>query len=85
MPQTNSSQTDAIKRFWDRYLEFITQKGVKKNIVRWYVMRTEQYINALPHKRIAEHKPEDVISHLKKLGRIGSITDWQFRQSVDAI
>lgn len=85
MPQTNSSQTDAIKRFWDRYIEFITQKGVKKNIVRWYVMRTEQYINALPNKRIAEHEPEDVISHLKKLGRIGSITDWQFRQSVDAI
>ena len=48
-------------------------------------MRTEQYINALPHKRIAEHKPKDVISHLKKLGRIGSITNWQFRQSVDAI
>ena len=37
------------------------------------------------NKHIAEHEPEDAISHLKKLGRIGSITDWQFRQSVDAI
>ena len=68
MPQTNTTPTDAIKRFWDRYLEYITKQGVKKNVTRWYVIRVEQYINAFPGKRIAEHRAEDVIAHLKELG-----------------
>ncbi len=85
MQQPNSSQTNAIKHFWDRYIELITKNGVKGNITRWYVMRVEQYIKAVPGKRIAEHGPEDVITHLKNLGRTGSITAWQLRQSVDAM
>ncbi len=79
MQQPNSSQTSAIKHFWDRCIEFITKNGVKENIARWYVMRVEQYIKVVPGKRISEHGPENVIAHLKNLGRIGSITAWQFR------
>src|SRR5262249_23110926 len=29
--------------------------------------------------------PQDVTDYLEKLGRIGSIADWQYRQTVDAL
>ena len=85
MKSKNSIPTDAIDRFWDKYIKYISDQGVKQSITRWYVIRAEQYIKAFPNKRLAEHKPGDVNDYLKKQGRLGRIQDWQFRQVVDAI
>ena len=82
MQWNSSSQRDAIKRFWDNYLEYILHHGVKQRIVRWYIIRVAQYLKAFSNQRLVEHKPEDVVGYLEKLDRI---KDWQFRQIVDAI
>ena len=71
--------------FWDRYVANIRAKGVQSTAARWYVIRAEQYLQAFLHKRLADHTPQDVTDYLEKLGRIGSITDWQYRQTVDAL
>lgn len=85
MKKKNASQADRIQRFWDRYINFLAQKNIKPVIARWYVIRTEHYINAFPDKRLAEHCPEDVNEYLRKQGKNNRIADWQFRQIVDAL
>lgn len=85
MKSKNPSPTDAIERFWDKYIKYISDQGVKQSIARWYVIRAEQYIKAFSNKRLADHKPGDVNNYLKEQGRSGRINDWQFRQMVDAI
>ena len=56
MNRNNSSRSNGIRRFWDRYLAFIARKGViKPSAARWYVIRVEQYIKAFPDKRLATH------------------------------
>jgi len=71
--------------FWDRYVAHIRAKGVQSTAARWYVIRAEHYLQAFVHKRLADHTPQDVTDYLEKLGRIGSIADWQYRQTVEAL
>jgi len=49
------------------------------------VIRAEQYIRTVSHQRLADHTPQDVTNDLEKLGRGGRMTDWQYRQTVEAI
>ena len=85
MQRPNSDQTYATRRFWDKYIQYIIDQGVKESSTRWYVIRVEQYIKAFSEKRLADHRPEDVAIYFKEQGRQGKIKDWQFRQTVDAI
>ena len=85
MDQQKSTQENEIKRFWDNYINRLKHIGIKTNVIRWYVIRAEQYIKAFPDRRLAEHGPEQVAAYLEHQGRAGGIEDWQFRQIVDAI
>ena len=59
--------------------------GIKPTIVRWYVIRTEPSLRTVTHQQLADHTPQDVTAYLEKLGRPGRMTDWQYRQTVEAI
>lgn len=41
----------------------------------------KHYLQAVVHKRLADHTPQDVTDYLEKLGRIDSIADWQYQQA----
>jgi hypothetical protein len=60
-------------------------RGVQSTAARWYVIRAEQYLQTSVRKRLADHTPQDVTDYLEKLGRIGSMADWQYRQTVAAL
>ena len=81
----NTNPTDAVKRFWDRYIQYLLDKEINPTVARWYVIRAEQYIKALHGKPLVEHGPEDVVAFLQQQGRNLKIKDWQYRQIVDAI
>ena len=81
----SSHPTDGNNDFWDRYVARIQTQGVKPTIVRWYVIRAEHYLRTVTHQRLADHTPQDVIHYLEKLGRTVRMTDWQYRQTVEAI
>jgi integron integrase len=81
----SSHTTDGTHDFWDRYVARIQAQGVKPTIVRWYVIRAEHYLRTVAHQRLADHTPQDVTHYLEKLGRTGRMTDWQYRQTVEAI
>ena len=85
MHKINSTPTDAIERFWDKYIKQTLEQGVKKSATRYYVLRVEQYIQAVPDKRLRDHEPKDVVEYFEAQGRLDRIEDWQFRQMVDAI
>jgi len=85
MKVSNSSSKDPIKNFWDKYIDFILSQGVNKKSLRWYVLRAEQYIKAIPDKKLLQHTPDDINQYLKIQGRSNNLTDWQFCQIVDAI
>jgi len=81
----NSRSDDPIKKFWDKYIEYIANQGINKQALRWYVLRAEEYIKATSHKKLLQHSPEDVNNYFKVQGRSASLKDWQFCQIVDAI
>jgi integron integrase len=85
MNQSKSTQENQIQKFWDNYINSLKDIGIKGNVIRWYVIRAEQYIKAFPDKRLAEHSPKEVEGYLAQQGRADGLEDWQFRQIVDAI
>ena len=85
MPEHRATTTDAMDRFWERFIERARTKGVKENAIRWHVRRAEAYFKAVSGKRLAEHSVADVTGYLEQTGRLGGIKDWQFVQTVDAI
>jgi hypothetical protein len=81
-----SDRKDEVKSgFWERYVAHMQAQGVKPTVIRWYVIRAEHYIRTVSHQRLAEHTPQDVIDYLEHLGRTGRLTEWQYRQTVEAI
>ena len=78
-------KADTHSDFWDRYVAHMQAQGTKPTVVRWYVIRAEQYLRTMSHQRLADHTPQDVTTYLEVLGRRQSMTDWQYRQTVEAI
>lgn len=85
MQQTTAAGTGSMDKFWDKYISFIGEKGVKPSIARWYVIRCEQYFKAFRKKRLTDHGPDEVGQFLEKVLRQNKLSDWQFRQVVDAM
>lgn len=71
--------------FWENYSLFLLKQNVKKNVISWYVLRTQQYIAAFPEEHIRTHSGHHVEQFLNKVGRESRLSAWQFGQVVDAI
>jgi integron integrase len=78
-------ETDSIERFWDNYINKTKTYKVPDKSIRWYVRRAEEYIKANSSLRLAQHSATDVEKYLQNLGRNGRVSDWQFRQAVEAL
>lgn len=85
MPKANSTTKDSVAVFWDRYLELLEKLRIKESVRRWYVRRAEEFIRAAKGKKLAGHSAGDINLYLEEQGRKDGISDWQFRQVVDAI
>lgn len=70
---------------WDKYLLAMEKRQISESARRWHVIRAKQYLKANPGRPWAEHNPQLVRSYLESAGRGEGITDWQFRQVVDAL
>lgn len=85
MPSVNSTTNSSVAAFWNRYLELLEKRRVKETSRHWFVRGAEAFIRAAKGKKLAEHTPADINRYLEEQGRKDGITDWQFRQIVDAI
>jgi hypothetical protein len=83
MPLSNNS--DAVARFWRKYLNFLGESGVKEAARKWYLRHAESYLKASGGRRLATHTAAEVERWLAELGRIGRMPAWQYAQAVDAV
>lgn len=78
-------ESDSVERFWDKYIEKTTNYNVPPQYIRWYVKRCEEYIKTHSDLRLTQHSASQVESFLQDLGRNGRLSDWQFKQTVEAL
>ncbi len=76
---------DSVSRFWDVYIEKSNTYKVKEVVVRWYVVRVENYIAAHKGLRLRRHSAAEVRAYLEDIGRSESLKDWQYMQVVLAL
>jgi len=77
--------TDAISRFWGKYLSKTVSYKVPEPSRKWYVRRVEAFINAHAGHKLATLAAQDMRDDLDVIGRNERMEDWQFKQSVDAL
>ncbi|VAW71528.1 Integron integrase IntIPac [hydrothermal vent metagenome] len=76
---------DDASRFWDKYILKTTSYNVPESARRWYVRHAEMFIKAQSGRRLSTLTAHNIEDYLKEKGRSDKLTDWQFRQMVDAL
>jgi len=76
---------DAASRFWDKYILKTAAYNVPERARRWYVRHAEVFIKAHSERRLSTLTADDIEHYLKEKGRSEKLTDWQFKQLVDAL
>jgi integron integrase len=71
--------------FWNRYLAALGAVRIKSDRARWYFRRVEQYLEAHPKLALSDHEAGHVQHWLEQKRRARFFTDWQFKQTVDAL
>ncbi len=79
------SQKSSIDRFWARYTEVLKLFRIPERSLPWYQKHIQAFIDDHHGVRLQEHTPESLQRFLEKLGRNDQISDWLFRQKVDAL
>ena len=70
---------------WDRYLSVLERHRVPENQRQWYMRRAEAFIDAVKPMRMGEVAAEQITAFFLGHAREQRLSDWQFRQMVDAV
>lgn len=79
------SKKTSVDRFWARYTEVLKLFRIPERALPWYQKHIQAFIDDHPDVRLREHTSESLQHFLEKLGRNSQISDWLFRQKVDAL
>jgi hypothetical protein len=71
--------------FRDTYIKSLLNQDIKPGAIRWYVLRAERFLKTHHETPLDRIGPEDITRYLERAGRSSRLTDWQFRQVVNAI
>ncbi len=88
MPTTSiptPRREDGSPSHWDRYLEVLARRGVPEKMRPWYVRRVESLLKALHPASLSRVTAEEIAGYLREASAQAQVTDWQFRQLVDAL
>lgn len=85
MEESDHQISESVRNFWDRYIQVLDKCGINVKFRRWYVKRVEEYIQYFPDERLRTHTPQHVVRFFTEVGLQTGLSDWQFRQVVDAI
>ena len=80
-----SNEDLRIKQFWDAYFKTIRLFRIPESAHLWYQKHVATFIQFFPDIRLLNRKPEHIEQWLTVSGRNSELTDWQFRQRVDAL
>lgn len=83
---TQKTSTDPrIDQFWSRYIDLLHHFRIPEKVIPWYQRHVQGFIDDHPDTRLLKHSPESIEGWLEQLGRNPQITEWQYRQKVDAL
>ncbi len=85
MDRASQTTGDSASIQWDKYIGSLIKQGVKPTVARWHVIRAEQFLKAFPDRELNDISPVDITTYLENLGRSPGLSNWQFRQAVEAI
>jgi integron integrase len=74
-----------VEQFWIRYIDVLKLFRIPERSLPWYRRNVQEFIDAHPETRLQAHTPETIEQWLQHIGRSERLTDWQFRQKVDAL
>lgn len=74
-----------IGRFWARYAELLKRFRIPQKAIPWYRCHIEGFMSDHPNTRLQSHTPESVERWLERISRNPNISEWQFRQKVNAL
>ena len=79
------SEDPRINQFWECYFETLQLFRVPSKRLPWYRKHIEAFIEYTPNIRLVNRDSANVELWLNQLGRNCKLSDWQFRQQVDAL
>ncbi len=83
---TGSKSTQTSKeRFWIQYTTILKQFRIAERFIPWYRKHLEGFIDDHPNTRLMNHTPESVQIWLEGIGHNSNISDWIYKQKVDAL
>ena len=81
----NNPETPYDQKFWDNYAIFLLKQQLNEKNIKWYVLRTKQYIAAFPDISVREHNHKQIEEYIAIKAQDTQLKSWQFTQTVDAI
>ncbi len=79
-------QSDArVEQFWHRYLQLCRTFRVPEKALPWYQRHAQAFIDRYPGIRLQAQTAENLQVWFEGLGRYENLTDWQYRQKIDAL
>jgi len=70
---------------WDRYLSVLERNRVPLKQRRWYVLRAEDFIDAVWTTRMGEVSAEQITALSPRYAREQRLNEWHYRQTVVAV
>lgn len=74
-----------IDQFWQRYSSICRKFRVPDKSLPWYRRHVQAFIDRYPNTRLQAQSVENLQVWFEELGRNAELTDWQYRQKVDAL
>ncbi len=83
--QEQGRREDGEPSGWDQYLSLLERERVPSSARHWYVRRAQDFIDAKRPKRLSGLSAEEITGFFPRYAREQRLTDWQYRQTVDAV
>jgi integron integrase len=80
-----SSENPRIKLFWEWYFETLRLFRIPDRSFPWYRKHIEAFIECTPDIPLTKRNSASIEQWLNQTGRNEKLSDWQFRQQVDAL
>ena len=74
-----------IEQFWNRYLSLCQKFRIPEKALPWYRRHVQAFIDQHPGIRLEGQSAENLQHWFEGLGRNVQLTEWQYRQKVDAL
>ncbi len=74
-----------IGRFWLKYSQLLRSFRVSEKAIPWYRRHIEHFMVDHPNVKLRMHTAQSVELWLIGISRNPNITEWQFRQKIDAV